>query len=212
MKKYRVRKSAKIATVLLIFTAFVSLIFYTNNNLSETEKSKPKDLNYVNKTVFDDEVMVSNNEIKINKPFLSKDVKVLKDFYDYKDEELNQENSIIFYESTYMQNCSIAYGGVDNFDIVSILDGKVISVKEDDLVGTVIEIEHQNKIISIYQSVKDVLVKQNDVVKQGQKIASSGESNLNKDLKSHLLFELIVDDKIVDPEFYFDKNINNIKE
>ena len=45
------------------------------------------------------------------------------------------------------------------FDIVSIAEGKVISITQDDIVGTTIKIEHNNNLISVYQSVKDVEVK-----------------------------------------------------
>ena len=116
------------------------------------------------------------------------------------------------YDSTYMPNSSIAYGGIDSFDVVSILDGTVIKVSEDDLLGNIVEIEHTNKIISVYQSVSEVAVKENQVVKQGEVIAKSGESNLNLSLKKHLLFELIVNSNIVNPEDYFNKNVENIGE
>ena len=111
-----------------------------------------------------------------------------------------------------MPNSSIAYGGVENFDVVAILDGTVIKVEEDELLGNIIEIEHNNKMISVYQSVSEVAVKENQVVKQGEIIAKGGESNLNLSLKKHLLFELIVDNNIVNPEEYFNKNVENIGE
>lgn len=109
-----------------------------------------------------------------------------------------------------MQNSAVAYGGVDSFDVVSILDGTVVSIKEDELLGNIVEIEHDNKVISVYQSISDVLVKENQTVKQGEVIAKSGESNLNKSLNSHLLFELIIDSKIVNPEEYYNKKINEL--
>jgi stage II sporulation protein Q len=111
-----------------------------------------------------------------------------------------------------MPNSSIAYGGVENFDVVAILDGTVIKVEEDELLGNIIEIEHNNKMISVYQSVSEVAVKENQVVKQGEIIAKGGESNLNLSLKNHLLFELIIDNNIVNPEDYFNKNVENIGE
>ena len=111
-----------------------------------------------------------------------------------------------------MQNSSVAYGGVESFDVVSILDGKVIKITKDDLVGNVIEIEHDNNIISIYQSVDNIKVNVNDEIKQGQIIATSGKSSINKDLNSHLLFELIINNQISNPEDYFGKKVNTISE
>jgi stage II sporulation protein Q len=109
-----------------------------------------------------------------------------------------------------MQNSSVAYGGVDSFDVISILDGKVIKVTQDDLVGNVIEIEHENNIISVYQSVDNIKVKVNDQVKQGDVIATSGTSIINKDLNSHLLFELVVNNEISNPENFFGKKLSEI--
>ena len=170
------------------------------------------DYDYVTDIILNEEKPVANTKNIIMRPYNNSEVKILKDFYERNDTEENQENSLIFYDSTYMPNSSIAYGGIDSFDVVSILDGTVIKVSEDDLLGNIVEIEHTNKIISVYQSVSEVAVKENQVVKQGEVIAKSGESNLNLSLKKHLLFELIVNSNIVNPEDYFNKNVENIGE
>ena len=41
-------------------------------------------------------------------------------------------------------------------------------------------------------------------------IGKSSTSNLDKDLGSHLYFELIVNGKTVDPENYFDKSLSEL--
>ena len=115
------------------------------------------------------------------------------------------------YEDTYMQSSGVSYGGVDNFDVVAILDGTVISVEKDDILGNVVQIQHSNDLISVYQSLKDVKVKLNDTVKQGTVIGSAGESNIDKSLGNHLYFELINKNSIVNPELYFDKLLSEIQ-
>ena len=134
---------------------------------------------------------------------------MIKNYYDYKSEE-TQENSIIYYENTYMQSSGIAYGGVDKFDIVAVLDGIVTVVKEDELLGTIVEIKHDNNMYSLYQSVSDVKVKENDQVVQGTIIASSGTSALQKDLGSHVYFEIIVNNNTINPELSYGKSINEL--
>ena len=148
---------------------------------------------------------------KIERPYKDTDIKILKNYYDYKGDEESQINSIIVYNNTYLQNSGICYGGKDKFDVTAILDGKVTDVKNDETLGTIVQIEHENNIISVYQSLSDVKVKVGDTVSQGDIIASSGENNLNKDLGTHLYFELIVNGQNVNPENYFDKTINEIK-
>ncbi len=211
MKKYRFKKSAVYVMYGLGFALLIGILVLTDSYLTVDDLKEP-DYDYVTETVLDeeDDVPVVNTNTIIIKPYSDQNVKILKNYYDYTAAKEQQENSILYYESTYMQNSAIAYGGVDSFDVVSILDGKVISIKEDELLGNIVEIEHDNKVISVYQSISEVIVKENQAVKQGEVIAKSGESNLNKSLNSHLLFELIIDSKIVNPEEYYNKNINEL--
>lgn len=211
MKKYRFRKPAIIVISTLCFAILILGVAIINTSMNQVSLQIP-DYDYVTDTILNEEEPVANTKNIIMRPYNNSEVKILKDFYERNDTEENQENSLIFYDSTYMPNSSIAYGGIDSFDVVSILDGTVIKVSEDNLLGNIVEIEHTNKIISVYQSVSEVAVKENQVVKQGEVIAKSGESNLNLSLKKHLLFELIVNSNIVNPEDYFNKNVENIGE
>lgn len=211
MKKYRFRKPAIIVISTLCLAILILGVAIINTSMNQVSLQIP-DYDYVTDTILNEEKPVANTKNIIMRPYNNSEVRILKDFYERNDTEENQENSLIFYDSTYMPNSSIAYGGIDSFDVVSILDGTVIKVSEDDLLGNIVEIEHTNKIISVYQSVSEVAVKENQVVKQGEVIAKSGESNLNLSLKKHLLFELIVNSNIVNPEDYFNKNVENIGE
>jgi len=211
MKKYRFKKSAVYVMYGLGFALLIGILVLTDSYLTVDDLEEP-DYDYVTETVLDEDedVPVVNTNTIIIKPYSDQNVKILKNYYDYTAAKEQQENSILYYESTYMQNSAVAYGGVDSFDVVSILDGTVVSIKEDELLGNIVEIEHDNKVISVYQSISEVVVKENQAVKQGEVIAKSGESNLNKSLNSHLLFELIIDSKIVNPEEYYNKNINEL--
>ena len=153
---------------------------------------------------------VVQTESKLIRPYNSSDVKILLNYYDYKAEDDVQKESLIVYENTYMQSSGVTYGGKDNFDVVAVLDGKVTNVKEDELLGNIVEITHDNGIISIYQSLSEVKVKLNDQVKQGEIIAKSGTCKVNSSLGSSLYFELIVNGNLVNPELYYDKKPNEI--
>jgi stage II sporulation protein Q len=58
-------------------------------------------------------------------------------------------------------------------------------------------------MISVYQGVNDIKVKEKDKVTQGQEIATSGTSNINSELGNHLHFELYKENILVNPEDYF---------
>ena len=71
--------------------------------------------------------------------------------------------------------------------------------------GTIVEIRHNNELISVYQSLSNVSVKVDDTIIQGQVIGQSGTSNINKDLGNHLHFEIYYQGKILNPENCYNK-------
>lgn len=157
------------------------------------------------------EIPVVSTLIKIARPYLDSSVSISKTFYDYEADASEQEKSIIFYEDTYIQNSGVDYTSQNVFDVISILDGTVISVEENDILGTTVEVRHSNDLISVYQSLSDVIVKKDDTVIQGQILAKSGLSNINKDLGNHLHFELYYKGKIVNPEEFYNKSLDELQ-
>lgn len=208
--KRRLKKS--VIPVLYAFAAvlFVGTIFTVENAISNNYFGEEDEYDYVSEIIIDREEPVMNVEVILQRPYVDNEIKILKDFYDYTANEAAQQNSIIQYESTYLQNTGIIYGGKDNFDIVSILDGEVTDIKTDNLLGTIVEMKHTPDIISVYQSLSEVTVQKGDIVKQGQVIGKSGSCNIEPDLGSHVLFELIIKGQTVNPETYYDKKVSEI--
>ena len=163
---------------------------------------------YVTKNIFDEVYPVINISKGIEKPFNDASVKIVKSFYDYKEE--NHENSIIYYENTYMPNTGIIYKGNETFDVLSIYEGEVIKIEEDEIMGTIVTIKHSENVLSIYQSLKDVKVKEGDLVNKQDVIGLSGKNNLSSDIGEHLHFELIVNGQNVDPEKYYGKTLEEL--
>ena len=163
---------------------------------------------YVTKNIFDEVYPVINISKGIEKPFNDASVKIVKSFYDYKEE--NHENSIIYYENTYMPNTGIIYKGDETFDVLSIYEGEVIKIEEDEIMGTIVTIKHSENVLSIYQSLKDVKVKEGDLVNKQDVIGLSGKNNLSSDIGEHLHFELIVNGQNVDPEKYYGKTLEEL--
>ena len=144
---------------------------------------------------------------KLIKPYTDEKVTVGKSFYDYKAEASNQEKSITYYDGSYIQNSGIDYVLDQTFDVVAVLDGTVTIVKQVDILGTIVEIKHDNNYVTPYQSLSDVTVKKDDIVTQGQVIGKSGTNKLDKDMGNHLHFELYTNGQVVDPNLYIDKEI-----
>ena len=191
--------------VLALFIFGTSLYFIqriVNNNRFES----PEIMEYVDsEIVTDNEYIPVINEIPtIMRPYLNGDVKINKTFYNSSDDATNQENSIIIYEDTYMQNSGVDYKHTEVFDIIAILDGTVISVDENDILGKEIKIRHNNEIISTYQCLSEIRVNKDETVLRGQVIGRSGTCKLYSS-DSNIHFELSHQGKNIDPEQNYNK-------
>ena len=193
--------------------AFLFSMYFAQKFAKNLLFQKQSDIEYVDGEITESEnkdIPVVSTSVKIVKPYLDDTVKLVRSFYDYEGDSADQEKAIILYEDTYMQNSGVDYANENVFDVISILDGTVISVEDNDILGTTVEIRHSNELISVYQSLSDVSVKENDQIIQGQIIAKSGTSNINKDLGNHLHFELYYKGKIVNPEEYYNKSVDEL--
>ena len=186
-----------------------------NNAVFESKKEdEVKEVIYREDTDWEEivnDVPVVNEEVRIMRPYINEGVKVVKDYYDYKADSASQENSIVYYGNTYMQNSGIDYGMNGEFEVVSIMDGDVVEVIDDEIMGKTVKIKHSNDLISVYQSMGSVDVKKDDNVTQGMVIGKSGEANVSPELGNHLHFELYYQGSVVNPLDYYDKLIGELE-
>ncbi len=207
MTERRLKKKVVYGLYGLAFVSVISLIY-----ILEIATTKGfSDNTYVNKTIINDDIpVVSINEV-IVRPYKEEGVSLIKNFYDYKTEEANQQDSLIYYDGTYLQNSGVDYSKSNEvFEVVAVYDGTVTDVTENTILGKTIEITHENGLVSVYQSLSETNVTINETVSCGQVIGKSGVSNIDKDLQNHLHFELIVKGVNVNPEIYYDKKLSEI--
>lgn len=150
------------------------------------------------------------NKDTIIRPYTSDKVSVGRSFYDYEADSKSQENSIIFYENTYIQNTGVDYINESEFDIVSVLNGKVVSVENDEILGNTIKIEHEKDIVTVYEGIDNITKKVGDTVEQGEKIGVSSTSNINQNFTSSLHFEVYYKGEVINPENFYTLNINDL--
>ena len=193
----------------LMLLAITSIIFGTAMITNNLKSQKPEDnpTSYVTSTILEEEKPVINETNTMINPYTDPTVTIGKSYYNYQADAAAQEKSIIYHDNTYMQNSGTDFISDNVFDVVAVLDGSVTDVKEDDTLGKVIEIKHDNGYISIYQSLSEVSVKKGDVITQGQVIGKSGTNELDKDMGNHLHFELYVNGQVVDPTLYLNKEL-----
>lgn len=196
-RKIRFKIPFYILLIALIPTVLFSLNSYTNKEKKKEEPSvlEEAEISYP--------VINENNNIIY--PYANETVKIGKNYYDYKAEEKKQEDSLVIHDNTYYQNSGIDFVSEDSFDVLAIANGTVTNVKEDNATGKVIEIKHDNGLISIYQSLSEVSVKKDDIISQSQIIGKSGSNELDKDLGNHLHLEIYENGVSVNPEMYLGK-------
>ena len=207
MKKRNLKLFAVPAIYTLALLVFGGSMYLIQRTVNSQKFTSNENMEYVDKEIVTDNeyIPVINVEPIIMKPFLNDSVSINKSFYNKDDDKQNQENSIILYEKTYMQNSGVDYKLNEQFDVVSILDGTVIDVIDNEILGKTIKIKHNNDIISTYQSLGETLVNKDDTVLRGQVIAKSGTCKLySTDYNLH--FELSFQGKNINPETSYGKN------
>ena len=161
----------------------------------------------------DDAIEVTQNFEEVIYPFDNvDDIEVVTYFFDIHASAEEQEAALIANGNKYHPNMGIDYAHKDGaeFEVLAALSGKVTAVRKDSLLGNVIEIDHGSGVTTVYQSIKDIKVQVGDTVKQGDVIATSGTSQLNKAAKNHLHFELRKDSVALNPLEYFGQLFSTI--
>lgn len=209
MKKKLVLKPFVLPTIYMIM--LISLLF-VGTNIMYSEEPSPE-ITYVSNTSLNNDVIPTlqteeEDEIVIN-PYTGENVTIISNFYNYEENNENQENSIIKYGDTYIQNSGITYTQSEPFNIVSIMDGEVTKVYSSDLLGNIVEITHDNEIISIYQMLDTPNVKEKDKVVKGEVIGKSGKSKLREE-GYNLQFEILKEGVSINPQTILGKKIKEL--
>ncbi len=142
---------------------------------------------------------------KIGRPYNDTNVNIQIGFYDKAAEKDSQERSLILYDNTYMPSTGILYSSTNTFDVLSVFEGTVESINDDETFGTILTIKHNNNLTTKYSSIKDVKVKVGDTVNAGEIIGSSNVNKVTSVSENMLLFEMIYNGEYVNPETYYDK-------
>ena len=190
----------KLPFFILLLIIIPVLFLVTEKTVNQKEKVKKEPENNIKISY-----PVINETNKIINPYSDESVKIGKRYYDYKAEEQIQEDSLTVHDNIYYQNTGIDFTSEEEFDVLSISNGTVVNVKEDQSTGKTVEIKHDNGLISIYQSLSDVRVKKDDIVSQAQIIGRSGTNELDKELGNHLHLEIYENGISVNPEMYLGK-------
>lgn len=202
-----------------VYIMVIGILFISISFIGSALQSKVKyDDNLSVNALEDDVTPVIKNEEETNttdkkivKPFTSTAVSISKSYYDMQDDEKTQQNSLVYYENTYLQNSGVLYSSKEAFDILSVYDGTITNISEDEILGNVVEITHNPNLKTIYYSLGEVLVKKDDVINSGTIIGKSGSNLLDEEQDNCLLFEVYYNGNTIDPEDFYNMNINDLQ-
>lgn len=196
--------------VMVIGVLFISISFLGNILQSKVEYG-----NMAVSTLKDNVTPVGKTdnvvESRIERPYVSSNVSISKSFYDMTDDEAKQQNSLVYYENTYLQNSGVLYSSTSAFDVICAIDGKVTNVSKDELLGNFVEITHNPNLKTIYYSLSEVQVKKDDTVMSGDVLGKSGDNSLNGETENCLLFEVYHNGTAIDPEDFYNMSIEDLK-
>lgn len=207
-KKKKKEFSLLVPTIyLVILFAITTIVYFTkrNSNLKEIDLDN---ITYVSSGILNRSIPVVSIPDELKSPV--DNINIVRFFYDDNSDLSKKEKSIIYYKDTYMPNTGIDYANKDQFDVLVIYDGTVTEVMEDELLGKTIKVRHNNELISVYQGIDNIEVKEGEIVFTGQKIATSGKSKINEDLGESMHFEVYKSGININPENVINKKIGDI--
>lgn len=139
---------------------------------------------------------------------------IVTKFYDFADELEAKESALNLYNNRYYQSTGINIAADDGetFDVLASLSGTVTEIKEDPLLGNVIEISHADDITTYYASLSQVDVSVGDKVNQGEIIGLAGKNLFSQESGTHVHFEIRKGDTEVNPEKYFNESVAKLEQ
>ena len=213
MKKLLSKKWFSPALFMITAALIVTLLWVFQDNNPDQPTTSTEVTNVEDDVIKDEDVPVTN-KFEPDVAATSDDMKwpvadisamqIEIPFYDTNATETEKEAALIQVGTTFAPHMGIDFVSADgeSFDVLAALDGVVSFVESNPINGHVVEINHGNGLVTVYQSLMNVVVAEGDEVEQGFVIATAGRSEVEKDLGTHLHFETRLNGQNVNPNDY----------
>ena len=139
-------------------------------------------------------------------------VQVTMEFFDESQSDEALESALIEFQNEFWAHRGIDLVSTDNqtFGVVAALSGEVVKAEKDPVVGYVVNIKHDNDLITVYSSLADLQVNKGDKVSQGQLLGNAGRNAFEKDHGIHLHFEVMRNDIPLAPEAFIGEDASQV--
>ena len=139
-------------------------------------------------------------------PIESETLEVTMNFFNSEADATELVNSFFYFQvgnskiSHQSRGMSFRCSSEDATNVVAALSGTIVSVEDDVLRGTVVTIEHQNGIQTVYSGVYDVTFEAGATIAQGDVIGTTGLSQLEPESGKVVHFEVIQNGTNLNPD------------
>jgi stage II sporulation protein Q len=203
------REIISLGVIVTSIVAVIGLTAYISSNIYESLTSN--NTTYVLDGIVDDTIpVISEVDNKLIEPYDDTNVTIEISYYDTEGTTEEQQKSLIKYDRTYMPSTGILYGSDNEFNCLSVAEGEVVSIDTSEMFGNIITIKHTNNITSRYSSLSEVNVSVGDTVNSGEIIGISGTNKVSATKNNMLLFELMINGEYVNPQKYYNMEIDKI--
>lgn len=138
----------------------------------------------------------------------NEEIQVVIGYFD--DDNPDEENAeaMVEYNRSFhpSQGISLSRQDGETFNVIAALSGKVVLADKDPLVGYFVEIEHENGLVTVYQSLEDLQVTEGVDVKQGEILGQAGRNVFRQGQGIHVYFEVRDNGKPVNPDQYLNQS------
>lgn len=207
MKKRKLRGFVLPTTYLLItITIFVGVFFMSKSLKSTGDYDYTTNITEENiKPVMEEKDNASANTV-IVAPVDVENVKISSYFYSKEDTEERQQQSLIFYENTYLPNTGLLYAKEESFEVKSTYNGKVSAIEKDEIMGTYVVVEHNSNLKTYYYGLSDIEVSVGDEITTNTVLGISANNAILNNTTS-CLFEVYYKGELINPERIINANI-----
>lgn len=191
--------------------ALLAVALIVSATLNPTEE--PVDQNPPVVTPPIDDPVVTTPEEVFKLPFQENtEYKIVRKFYNKDASREEQAQSLIKYGNSYRTSNGTGLAKKDDtsFDVLSTLSGKVSEIKDSPLYGNYVVLEHDNNIKVYYYGLTDVTVSVGATVAQGDKLGTSGYTEIDKEAGNHVFIQVVKNNTYLDFEKLVGKKISEL--
>ena len=208
MKKRKLKGFVLPTLYLLITISIFTGVIFLGNNLVLKEKDYDFGINALKdnvESVIVEDTIASN---KIASPIEEGKAEISVHFYSKDEEDARQQESLIYYENTYLPNTGVLYTSDNEFNVLSAFEGKVTEILDDEFFGKCVVVEHTSNLRTYYYGLEKIEVTVGDELKSGTVIGVSKNNEIMNNKKS-FLFEVYHNNELINPESFIGTKVTD---